>query len=460
VDLQTFRELLTPAGAALLAEACQAYDDASAVTLATRLRRHHPADLVAAALTQAALRRRATAKWGDDAARMYFTRDGLEQATTREVATYRAHRIAAHLTTSAPATDRAATGVLDLCCGIGGDLIAFAAAREGAGGERTTHAFALEGPIVGVDRDPLTVEIARANLAAFGLSARATVEVADATRVERTSYAVTFADPARRTTNRRVFDPADYSPPWSFVEELLAGTACVKTAPIIGHELVPDAVEAEWISVAGEVKEAALWSGELRSTSASGEPVRRRATILESEKSGPWTTPRRVSVTDADDPGEVPVCGVAPYLYEPDPAVIRAGLVGAVAAEVSGGLVSPGIAYVTAERLVGTPLATAYQVLDVLAYDVKALRRALRDHDIGQLTIKKRGVELDPPVLRKRLAPRGSRPGTVIVTKQGQRAVALLVEPCGRGRFPETDDDAQPTRRIRIARPRGRIATN
>jgi predicted RNA methylase len=420
VDLQAFRDLLSPAGRDLLAEACTAYDERTAVAVGTRLRRRHRADLVAAAMTQAALRRRGRAKWGADADRMFFTRDGLEQATTGQVADYRARRLA--VTDAEPGSPVAAppggpgsapgrdplgdtrvadlTRIGDLCCGVGGDLIALARA-----GHRVT----------GFDADPLTAELARANLAELGLADAADVEVADVQKVDRSAYAGVVADPARRSRHGRIFDPADYSPPWSFVEELLEGTACVKTAPIIPHRLVPDGVEAEWISAGGEVKEAALWSGRFR----SGDGARRRATVL----------PAGASLTDADDPGAARVTAPLAYLYEPDGAVIRAGLVTAVAPLVDGALLHPKIAYLTSDRIVPTPFASSYRVVAVLPYDVKVLRRALREREIGTLTVKKRGIDVDPHVLRRRLGVRGPAAGTLVVTRTEQGTLALLVDP-------------------------------
>ncbi|MGH3489930.1 MAG: THUMP-like domain-containing protein, partial [Actinopolymorphaceae bacterium] len=362
------------------------------------------------------LRRQARAKWGADADRMYFTRDGLEQATTGQVAAYRARRIAdADLRPGAPETTPFRSGgsdagrgarIVDLCCGIGGDLIALARA-----GLRVT----------GVDLDPLTAEIARANLAELGLTGVADVEVSDAREVDRTAYAGVVADPARRSHRGRIFDPADYSPSWSFVEELVReSAACVKTAPIIPHRLLPDEVEAEWISAGGEVKEAALWSGRLSPNSpGTGSGVRRRATVL----------PAGASLTDADDPGDAPVSRPLAYVYEPDGAVIRAGLVTAVAPLIGGALLHPKIAYLTSDRLVSTPFASAFRVVDVLPYDVKVLRRALREREVGTLTVKKRGVDLDPPVLRRRLGVRGPAAATLVVTRTEAGTLALLVDP-------------------------------
>src|ERR687886_28105 len=94
MDVDTFRTLLRPPGQRLLELVAPADvpDDAAALALGSRLRRDHPPDLVAAALTQASLRQKARRKFGADADVMYFTPDGLEQATGSLVAGHRARR--------------------------------------------------------------------------------------------------------------------------------------------------------------------------------------------------------------------------------------------------------------------------------------------------------------------------------------------------------------------------------
>jgi hypothetical protein len=375
----TVTALLDGPGADVLAAACAEYKPGGELQLVEKLRRRYDAALVTTAVTQAALRHRAVVKFGADAERMYFTPDGLEQATRTTVGTHRAARLA---------NGMPGASVVDLGCGIGGDLIS--AARAGL-------------RVTGVERDPETAATARANLAALGLAGD--VLVGDAESTDLTPYDVVFADPARRADGRRVFDHNAYSPPWSFVLELLDRTACVKVAPGIPHDAIPAGVEAEWISDSGEVKEAALWSGQLY----GGTP--RRATLLPSE------------ATVADAP-EAEVGPVGKYVYEPDGAIVRAGLVTAVAATVDGWLLDPRIAYVTASDYVPTPLASAYEVVEELPYKEKALRSWVRSQDIGTLEIKKRGVDLDPAQLRKKLAPKGSRSATLIITRIGRDAVA------------------------------------
>ncbi|HEX6335567.1 MAG TPA: class I SAM-dependent methyltransferase [Jiangellaceae bacterium] len=390
VDVETLEWLRTPDGRELLAEAVASYGTEGDFTLGTRLRRSHPPAFVAAALTQARLRLRARAKFDpDDAERMFFTVDGLEQATRASVSAYRAARFAG---VDGP--------VADLCCGIGGDLIALA-----RGGSVGTAAH-----LAGVELDPLTAAVAGANAEQLGLAA--TVVEADATTLDRTPFSAVLCDPSRRTARGRVFDPDSYRPPWPFVEELLRESACVKVAPGIPHDRISAQIEAEWISEHGEVKEAALWAGAL-----ANPGVRRRATLL----------PAAVTVTDADAPDDPAVAPPGRWLIEPDGAVIRAGLVTAVAAEADGWLLDRQIAYVSTDTAPETRLGRAYEIVDQLPYDTKRLRSYVRDRGIGTLTIKKRGVGITPEALRRDLRPRGSNEATLVVTRTQGRATVLVV---------------------------------
>lgn len=385
MEVATFEELLTPPGQALVdtAAGLLATDDELAV--GSRLRRDHPADLVAAAIGQVLLRRRAIAKFGAEADRLWFTSSSLEQASRRRVADHRATRL----------RSLGVRTVLDLGCGIGADLLGYA--RAG-----------LE--VTGVDLDPLRAAMARANLAAVGLTGL--VETADARTYDTSGFDTVYVDPARRDDRGRVFDPQAQSPPWDVVAGLLRGRAVAKAAPGIPHRLVPDGVEAEFVSDDGDLVEAALWGEDFASTV-------RRATVL----------PAGESLTTDDLPASVPLGPPADWWYEPDSAVIRAGLVGVVAADVGGHLLDHRIAYVTSTQRIVTPFARGYRLVEEVPFREKRLRAALRARGIGTLAIKKRGVDVVPEQLRPRLDLQGDASGTLILTRVRDAARAFLVEP-------------------------------
>jgi hypothetical protein len=448
VDVEAVSALLTEQGWALL-ESLPAYRESDAMALAERLRQDgHPPVLVSAALTQARLRAAARPKFGPFADGMLFTPAGLEQATRLSVAARHARR---YVTAG---IDR----VADLGCGIGADSMALAT---------------FDREVLAVERDELTAAMATMNLRHWP---EATVRCADATTTDLRGIGGAFVDPSRRTpSGRRVLDPRHGSPPLAFVEQLAARLPAVgmKTAPGIGHQLVPDGVEAQWVSVGGEVVEAGLWFGLL-----ARDGIRRAALVLPddapaaprdhpappaterpaterpaterpaterpaterpaTERPGterPGTDPpgaegpeAPAEVTDAGMP--TPEVGaLGSVLYEPDGAVIRAGLVGQVAGQVGGRLVDRTIAYVTADRLVRTPLATAYTVEDSFGFQLKRLRTWVHDRGIGRLTIKKRGTAVDPEQLRRQLRPAGSGEATIVLTRIAGRQSVIVVRP-------------------------------
>lgn len=388
---EDFAGLLGPAGQELLAS-LRDFDPADELAAATRLRRTYDAPLVSAALGQARLRQRAVAKFGAaDAYRMYFTPDGVEQATRGTVATHRAARFKA----------LGVRRLADLCGGIGGDAIALA--RAGI-------------EVLAVDRDPLTCAVARANAEALGLAGLIEVRCADVAGIGTADCDAVFVDPARRTGRGRTFDPEAYSPPlsWALAAARTVPFAAVKVAPGIPHEAVPADAEAEWVSDRGDVKEAALWFGT--------DPGAVRATLL------PAGDALRTSAA-LPDPAVRPV---GRYLYEPDGAVIRAHLVAQVAELVDGGLIDGTIAYVTADALRPTPYATAYEITDVLPFGLKRLKALLRERGVGVLTVKKRGSAVEPEEVRRRVKPQGPHAATVFLTRVAGAPSMLIGQPAVR----------------------------
>jgi SAM-dependent methyltransferase len=390
MDSAELRELLTPEALALLDSLPPSTSTTDAVALVSGLRRQgHPPGRVAAVLTQYRLRRKAADKFGPFAARMLFTAEGLEQASRLRVAAQHAGRFAA----------AGLRRVADLGCGIGGDALALAS---------------LDLEVLAVERDEVTAAIAAYNLAPFP-SAR--VVHGDALAQPLDDVDGVWLDPARRTGATRLSSPDDWSP--TLTEALAIAErrpTGIKLAPGMDRALLPEGLEAQWVSVDGEVVELVLWSGAL-----ARPGVGRSALVLRG-----GAPP--IELRSASDSPDVDAGPLGEYVYEPDGAVIRARLIGDLARSIDGRMLDPTIAYLTTDTAAPTPFARGFRVLERLPIDVARLKRALGERGIGALEIKKRGVDIDPARLRPKLALRGDASAVLILTRIAGDRVALLAE--------------------------------
>ena len=373
--------LLAAEGRALLAELPDGpLGPSEALRVGTRLRRHHPAELVAAALAQHELRGRAAAKFAA-ANRMWFTREGLEQASAEPLARHRAARYAGSAT------------VADLCCGIGGDLCALAPGR-----------IALA-----VDLDPVHLRMARENarLQGAGEVACARADVRDL-RLPR-ALAV-FVDPARRAGGRRL--PAGESrPPLAWCLELAGRVAGVgiKAAPGLPLGLVPGGWEVELLADRRELKEAVLWSPSLATTTRRATVFPGPHTLTAADPARRWGAPRR-----------------AAFLLDPSPAVTRAGLVEELARDLGAWKLDPRIAFLSADQPPRSPFGRLLRVDASLPWNLKRLRGVLRERGVGAVEVRKRGSAVDAAELTARLRLRGDASAVVVLTRVADRPWALV----------------------------------
>jgi hypothetical protein len=379
-----------------------------ALSLSQDLRSRFPPDLVAAALTQQALRMSARAKF-DRADRMLFTRAGLEQASSELAAGHSAARLASFAT------------VADLCCGIGGNLAALAGAGTGAGSGAGGTAPGGSRRVVAVDRDLTSLEFARHNAAVYGAAGPVLPVCADVREfvaaVPRGTADAVFVDPARRAGDRRL--RAGLSEPpleWCLGLAGWAPAVCVKAAPGLPRELVPPGWEAEFLAIGRGLKEALLWSPALAS-------VPRRATVL---PGGDTLTP---------EPGaEVPVGAPGEFLLDPSPAVTRAGLVEDLARHLGARKIDSMIAFLATDREVSTPFARTLRVLESMPWNEKQAARRLRQLGIGAADIRRRGLAGDVDLIRRRLGLRGEGSATIVLTRREDRPWGLICEPAGSSR--------------------------
>jgi hypothetical protein len=374
-------DLLTaPAGRAVLAELADTEMAAAGeLRVAEALRRRYPAELVTAAFAQHELRRRARAKFSR-AGEMWFTRAGLEQASSEAVARHRARRYAG------------AARVVDLCCGIGGDLVALAGAATAA---------------LAVDRDPLHLRMAALNAAVHGFEPETLL--ADVRDAPLQPADAVFVDPARRFGGRRL-RTGDSEPPLDWctaLAERVAGVG-IKAAPGLDRGSVPQGWEVEFVAEGRDLKEAVLWSPALR-----GAPT--RATLL---PAGDQLLANPGGPVDCRAPGE--------YLLDPNPAVTRAGLVEDLARHLGAWKIDPMIAFLSADIPVRTPFGRTLRVLEHGPWREKDLAARLRAHGIGALDIRRRGLAGDVDVLRRKLRTTGRTPATLVMTRVDDRPWALI----------------------------------
>jgi SAM-dependent methyltransferase len=418
MDLSEFQALLTPAGQqVLLAAQALAPREADYLAHYTALSRRFPAGLSRAALEIAILRGEAAAKF-PFAEKLYFTRPALEQATSYPISTYRAGRLAAF------------SPLFDLGCSVGGDTVAL------AGNPAPSMRGTARLQVTGIDMDPLRLAMARANLESLGLEARAACLQADlrqALPIAIPPNAALFFDPARREQSgagRRAFSVRHYQPPLSVVQRWLhhCPALAVKISPgvdlaeLAGLENTPGGPpEVEFISLGGELKEAVLWFGPLKTAP-------RRATLLERGSAASAGAIHILSGLPDDVPGAEPLPLSEPqaYLYEPDPAVIRAGLVGTLGRRLGAAQLDPDIAYLTAPDLQSTPFARAWAIETWLPFSLKRLRTALRERHVGRATVKKRGSPLEPQQLIHDLRLQGSEERIVFLTHLQGRPIAII----------------------------------
>lgn len=387
MDEVTARFLTGEEGRRLLEKTAALPDDTAGRVL--RLRRDGVSpEFVPALIEVTAARKRARNRF-PDADRLFFTDAALAQATSPLLAAYHAEHLAPFGT------------VADLGCGIGMDSIALAEAGAN---------------VLAMERDPALLVFARANAEARGVADRITFQQADVTTQDWAADAV-YWDPARRTdASARVSRHADrYEPPLSFLEAFRGRVrgGGIKLAPALPDEVLESLKgRIEFLSEGRECKEACLWFGE--ACGAAGDAPR-SAVLL----------PERIPVPFGEPPSVGPL---GMYIFDPDPALIRADALSALPASYR---VSYDDSYLTGDMLPEPlRLASSYRILDTMTYRPRDLIPALRKRGIGRLVVKKRHFSKEPDTVARELKLSGKgKEGTLILVRDGSRHLAVLCEP-------------------------------
>ena len=389
MDSSEVEALLTTQSLALLGELDSPSSADAVMAMVTQLRKEgHPPERVRAVMNQIKLRPLARAKFGDFADSMLFTPEGLEQATRLDVASHHAGRY----------LEAGIRSVVDCGCGIGGDALAFAG---------------IGLAVRALEANPQTAALAAYNLAAFD---KVIVEIGDVTHTDISSAESLWIDPARRSGARRTYNPLDWYPSleWSFAQATERPTG-IKLGPGLDRDLIPEGHEAQWVSHHGTVVELVLWSGQL-----ARKNVGRSALVMNSRGSAEIQAPA--------DSLDQPVDEIKKYVYEPDGAVIRARLIGDLARTYNAQMIDSTIAYFSSDECHSGPLAQGFTVREVVPYSTKNVISLVRAANLGEIEIKKRGIDIDPQELRKTLPLAGKHRATLFLTRAAGTKVAILAD--------------------------------
>ena len=397
---QEFSWLFSEEGRSLVLQVETGFRDGNnALTINKQLRKKTTPVRAAIVIEQALLRMRGLKKFGC-ADQMFFTRRGLEQSTSLPIARYKATHF------------RELKNVADICCGIGGDLIALAA--RAVSGVST----------VGIDADELTTAIAGQNLSGVGLF-KALVRHQTFEETKLTEFDGIHIDPDRRTKSRTVRGDF-FQPKLSEVYAALSEdqTVAIKVAPATpAHDSMPEAVQREWIGDSRECKQQVLWSGP-----KTPKPGKTSATIV--ANSGKvftyWADSKRI---EAERMTSAAVMGES--IFEPHAVVLASGLMSALAEDVGLRPVSGFADYLTGSTTQNTPLLSEYKIVEMLKLDLRHISAALRKFNVGEIIVKKRGVEQEVFNQISRLKVAGDNRATVIATRHLRRRVAFItnIEP-------------------------------
>jgi hypothetical protein len=388
--LEQLRFLQSDEGTALLA-AIREFDPQpnSGLSVISRLRKAYPPEMVAAGMTIHRLRLRAREKFAQ-ADRMWFTREGLEQATSEAVSRYRAARFAPH------------ARIVELCCGIGGDSLALAQLPG-------------IGSLAIVDRDPVHLAMAEANTRLYSPNVPLESHDADVEDIDLCGAEAVFIDPARRDEQgRHATGKSEPALEWCIGLADSVPAVAIKLAPGLPHRLIPEGWEFETIAIGFELKEAVLWSPAMGQGSW-------RATVV--------TGSGALSFTP--QPGE-PVGVRSPlagdWLFDPNPAITRAGLVDDLARTLDASKIDDQIAFLAASAPAQTPFARCFRVLASLPWHERNLRQAVIDLDGGEVVIRRRGLAGNVDDIQRRLRGKGSRSLFLAMTRLEDRPWAIVCE--------------------------------
>lgn len=320
------------------------------------------------------------------ASKGFFHQQGVEQKTSQALSTHHAKFF---------------SGVHSLCeigTGLGFDTLEFSRVAE---------------KVTSFDTNLLTVLFARHNLSVQGIS---NVDIChgEEWKSSQQKFDGYFADPSRRTDRgERIKDPEQYSPSLSSVLSFFEGKLFgIKVSPLV---IPPKNFEGgtEWLGDGEDLKELVLWGGK---GSFKRVSVPSREFSFESEAQ----VPRYLSE----------IFSPPFYLVEPHSSIIGSLLYPQFFASQGLHTFDSGVSYgVSKEYIVEHSMYRRFKIEEVMPLRIPDILKRSKVLDLGRETeVKKRGVEIDPNDIQKKLSKDGSNKKVIFLTRHAEKKVCLIGE--------------------------------
>ena len=323
-----------------------------------------------------------TAKRVQNSRKYLFTPKSSEQCSSTILAKYHASKMGALHT------------IADLCCGAGMDLIQLA--------KNKTKVFA-------VDADEDVLNIAKFNSQVEVLNNIRFV-CGKAEDFDEEVEAV-FVDPDRRVGNKRQTNPEEHQPKLSDVLKLHENLL-IKLSPAMNYRKLPDIPNStlEFVSEGGVLKEILFCTGIF-----AEEECKRKAVLL----------PQNKILRDQDTKMEF--SQIQEYLFEPDAAVVKAGLIFELGIETGFLPLMHVPELLTGSEEVFSDFGTLYEILEIHKYTLKLLQKYIKDNVIGVLELKTKGFPHSVEDFRKKLKLKGKNKALIMIIRQGAEHDFLIL---------------------------------
>ncbi|MDA7906022.1 hypothetical protein N9B43_03895, partial [Mariniblastus sp.] len=275
---------------------------------------------------------------------------------------------------------------------------------------------------VGVEIDELTSLFARKNLDAYSLDQ----DLADVRQIDFAEFDLSklngiHVDPDRRVQERTVHG-SRFLPSLPDVFQRLSSdcTAAIKVAPATPYaEYFPPNIQREWIGDDRECKQQILWVGP-----ETVQPGHRTATHI-----GKQGEVSQISILESESrPGVIVGNQIMRYLYEPHAIVLAAQLNNVIGDRHGLQRFSADVVYLTGDEDVKDPLLTQFEVLAVLPINLRKTQIFLNRLEVGEIEVKKRGIDDVTASQFKRLKLEGNQRATVLLTRLGRNRIAVIAK--------------------------------